>query len=250
MKMSNRHRLSTLKSSKAVSVFLFVFCACAFLLISCGIPTYWQPKNSSVLTKGSSTSNSEVDFTVDVQFYSGDDGANAPKLGLVLLYVCSESTYSSTFETALVKTFNSEYRGTVPNGLSSLTCELNTPLWTFTSNENEYSVYAFTTTSNEAISAPGYNRALAFSSDSSCSVSLQLKSNASGISDVELVVDDTSEGTLGFGLDDLTSLQSSNYIQVYAALSAQGENYSNIYWSNLTYVGEFTGYNSSSSTGE
>ena len=250
MKMSNRHRLSTLKSSKTVSVFLFILCACVLVLISCGIPTYWQPKNSTVLTKGSSTSNSEVDFTVDVQFYSGDDGTNAPKLGLVLLYVCSESTYSSTFESELVKTFNSEYRGTIPNGLSSLSCDLNTPLWTFTSNDTEYSVYAFTTTTGEAISAPGYNRALAFTSDTSCNFNLKLNSDASAISGVDLVVDGITEGTLDFGLKDLTSLQNSNYIQVYAALSAQGENYSNIYWSNLNYVGEFTGFNSSSSTGE
>ena len=44
-----------------------------------------------------------------------------------------------------------------------------------------------------------------------------------------------------FGLEstNLENLEESSYIHVYAAISAQSNNYSNLYWSNLVYVGSF-----------
>lgn len=232
MKMSYRHRLPILMMVIAVSVFLF------FCLSSCGIPTYWQPKNSDVITKQNSTDSNEVDFTIKVTFYSGDDGSNAPNIGLTLLYVYADSNYT-VLDSELVKKFNSDYRGSIPNGISSLTNEKNEALWSFKVSDTDYNVYAFTTISDSAISAWQYNKALSYNTDFSSSISLKLNSTLDG---VELYTNETLDGTLKFGLSDLTSLQDSEYIHVYAAISAQGANYGNIYWSNLTYVGSFSGF--------
>ena len=237
MKMSNRHRLALiLIVATTVSVFF------AFNLSSCGIPTYWQPKNSTVITNTGSSGT--VSFDVDVTYYSGDDGSNAPKIGLVLLYVYSDEAYNSTFNSELVKTFNSDYRGTIPNGLSALECENNTAVWDFTVDSTTYNVYAFTDASSNAISAPYYNKDISSNTDISKSFTLKLNSEVrEDITGVKLFVGEstTADSSFSFGLDDtkLEALRNSNYVHVYAAISAQGENYSNIYWSYLTYVGSF-----------
>ena len=233
MKMSYRHRLALiLIVAITVSVFF------AFGLTSCGIPTYWQPKNSTVLSRVTSSSDSEVQFKVNVNFYTGDDGTNAPQIGLVLLYVYSDSPYTSGFTTELVKNFNSTYRGTIPNGLSTLESTSKEALWNFTVSDVTYNVYAF----DGAISAPKYNLDLSSNTDISQTISLKLNSS---LDSAELYVGDTFNSTLSFDLDssNLAKLQDSDYIHVYAAISAQGENYGNIYWSDLTYVGSFSDYN-------
>ncbi len=231
-----------------VSVFLFFFLA-LFCLSSCGIPTYWQPKNSTVLKAGTST-DAEISFNVNVSFYAGDDLSNAPQLGLALLYVYADVPNANLFST-LDDEFNAEYRGTIPNGISSLSSEYNTAIWNFTVNDTEYGVYAFTDATGSAISAPYYNFNLTSNTDISKSFTLRLVTDpsspssssegASGVVGVELS-DGTTKATLGFGLDtsNLTSLQDSSYIHVYAALSAQGAQYSNIYWSDITYVGSLS----------
>ncbi len=231
MKMSYRHRLALiLIIATTVSVFL--------CLTSCGIPTYWQPSKSSVISKSSSSSDSEIKFNVNVNFYSDDTGSNAPKIGLALLYVYSDTQYTSGFSSELVKEFNTNYRGTIPNGVSTLTSEPDTAIWTFTVSDVTYNVYAF----DGAISAPNYNFDLSSNTDISKSFSLKL---ASEVDKVEMYVDDTLDSTLSFGLEssNLSKLQNSSYIHVYAAISAQGSNYSNIYWSDLTYVGSFSAFN-------
>ncbi len=236
MKMSYRHRLPILLIVVTVSVFL------SLCLFSCGIPTYWQPKNTDVITIKSTSASNEVDFTVKVNFYSGDDGSNAPDIGLLLLYVYSDATHSS-LDSELVKTFNSNYRGSIPNGVSTLSSENNVAVWNFTVNDIDYNVYAFSPSTENGISAWQYNRKLSFNTDFSCSFSLRLNSDLDG---VQLYIDDVLDGTQNFGLDstNLSSLQESNYVHVYAAISAQGgANYSNIYWSNLTYVGSFSEFN-------
>ena len=233
MKMSNRHRLALiLMLATAVSVFF------AFSLTSCGVPTYWQPKNTTVINRTTSSSDNEVKFNVNINFYADDAGSNAPQIGLVLLYVSSNSQYNSGFTTELVKEFNSSYRGTIPNGLSTLESTANEPIWTFTLNEETYNVYAF----DGAISAPKYNFDLTSNTDISQTFTLKLNST---VDSVELNVGDTNNSTFSFGLDssNLAKLQNSDYIHVYAAVSAQGENYGNIYWSDLTYVGSFSDYN-------
>ena len=236
MKMSSRHRLLTLVSVRAVPVFFIVL----LCLTSCGVPTYWQPKNSTAISSStSSSSNNVVNFNVTVNYYSGDDGSNAPNLGLVLLYVYANEP-NTTISSELVKQFNTSYRGTSPNGVSTLQSEANEAIWSFTVSDIDYNVYAF----NGAISAPNYNKDLTATSDFTKAIKLVLNDS---VDSVDFYIDETLDSTLVFVLNDLTSLKDSNYIHVYAALSAQGENYGNIYWSNLTYVGSFTEFNSSSS---
>lgn len=235
MKMSYRHRSPILLMAKTVSVFILI----CLSLSACGIPTYWQPKNSTVIVKNSSSADTEINFTTKVEFYSGDDGSNAPELGLALLYVYSETQHSSSFDSELVKTFNSDYRGSVPYG-KSLSCENNKAVWSFTISDISYDVYAFTTISGSAISAPNYTKSLTSNTDFSKVISLKLNSDIDG---VELYTDGVLDGILSFGLEDLSPLQESSYVHVYAALSGQGANYSNIYWSNLTYVGSFSNFN-------
>lgn len=166
-----------------------------------------------------------------------------------MLYVYAGDE-ESILDTELVKTFNSKYRGTIPYGLGTLSSNNNEALWTFTVSETDYNVYAFSPSSSNGISAWQYNNALSYTTDFTCSVSLKLNSD---LDTAELYLDSVDSGVQYFGLDEtnLDALKNSTYVHVYAAISAQGDkdaNYSNIYWSNLTYVGSFSGFKDSTST--
>lgn len=220
--------------------------AVSVFLCSCGIPTYWSPSNSdsTVVSKlpeeEDAIENKILNFNVKVKYYPGDDGENAPNMGLLLLYVYSDSTNSS-ISTELVKKFNSDYRGSIPNGVSTLDANYDTPVWEFTVDETNYGVYAFTDSNGKSVSAYKYNLDITSRTDFVTTFSLKL---ADSIEDgIELYEDDSAFKTagLGFGLETshMSELMNSKNIHVYAAISAQGNVYSNLYWSNLVYVGSF-----------
>ncbi len=220
-----------------VSVFLF----------SCGIPSYWEPSNETVISKNLTNETDTVSFNVTVNYYEDQDGNNAPNIGLLLLYVYTETnplhdySISSSFDYALIKEFNSSYRGTIPNGLYTLKASNNTPIWSFTYDEETFNVYAFTDGDGSAVKAYKYNKDI--TSEESFSTQYTLKLKETKTEGVELYVENstTVDCSLSFGLNDsnLSDLDESSYIHVYAAISAQGDNYSNLYWSNLVYVGSF-----------
>ena len=236
MNMSCRHRSMMVLMIVAVSVFL----------CSCGIPTYWSPSNtdSTVVRKLQEGEDDEgnriLNFNVRVDYYEGDGGENAPNMGLLLLYVYSDSTNSS-LSNELVKKFNSDYRGSIPNGVSTLDANYDTPVWEFTVDETDYGVYAFTDSNGNSVSAYKYNLDITSTSDFITKFSLKLAGNVE--EGIELYEDDSASKTAsyGFGLETshMSELKGSKYIHVYAAISAQGNGYSNLYWSHLEYVGSF-----------
>ena len=233
MNMSYRHRSMMVLMIAAVSVFL----------CSCGIPTYWEPSNSdtTVVQKLPESEGEEgskiLNFKVRVKYHPGDDGENAPNMGLLLLYVYSISTNSS-LNAELVKKFNSDYRGTIPYGVNPLTASNDKPVWEFTVDETDYGVYAFTNSNGEHVEAYKYNLDITSKSDFDTKFSLKL---ADKIEEGIEIYSASKTASLGFGLDasHISDLKDSKYIHVYAAISAQGNGYSNLYWSNLTYVGSF-----------
>lgn len=236
MNMSYRHRSMMVLMIAAVSVFL----------CSCGIPTYWEPSNSdtTVVRKLSEEEDSEgnkvLNFNVRVDYYTGDDGENAPNMGLLLLYVYSDSTNIS-LSTELVKKFNSDYRGTIPYGVSTLTATNDNPVWEFTVDETDYGIYAFTDSNGEPVEAYKYNLDITSASSFNTKFSLKLVDNTD--EGIEIYEDGSTSKTAsyGFGLGSsrMSELKDSKYIHVYAAISAQGNVYSNLYWSHLEYVGSF-----------
>ena len=114
-------------------------------------------------------------------------------------------------------------------------------LWEFTVDETNYGVYAFTDSNGKSVSAYKYNLDITSKSDFVTTFSLKLADNIE--EGIELYEDGSASKTagLGFGLETshMSELIDSKYIHVYAAISAQGNVYSNLYWSNLVYVGSF-----------
>lgn len=222
---------------------LIIIVVVSVFLFSCGIPTYWEPSNSTVISKNSSEED-PVSFNVTVNYYAGDDGDNAPNIGLLLLYVYTntdtDTSSNSSFYNALVKEFNSSYRGTKPSGISTLKASYNTSIWSFTYDDETFNVYAFTDSNDESVEAYKYNKDISNNEDFSTKYTLRLKETKTD--GVELFIDNstTLDSSFSFGLseDNLNDLNEAKYIHVYAAISAQG-NYSNIYWSDLVYVGSF-----------
>lgn len=232
MKMSCRHR--------TIVVFLIIATVSVFLF-SCGIPTYWSPTNTTVISS-SKGEGSELSFNVSVDFHSENEGDNAPNMGLLLVYAYSNSA-NGLLSSELEKKFNLNYRGTIPNGVSTVTANYNSPIWSFSvGDEDDIDVYAFTDAYGNAVSPYEYN--LDITSRSSFRKRYTLKS-ASTIDDGVELYDNENPGapiaTYGFGLDssNLDELVKSRYVHVYAAISAQGKGYSNLYWSNLVYIGSF-----------
>lgn len=234
MKMSYRHRTIMVLMIVAVSVFL----------CSCGIPNYWSPSNTTVVRKVSGVGEDEVGFNVTVEYYAGDDGANAPNIGLLLLYVYSDESYAST-DSELVRNFNSTYRGsssTGINGLSTIAAENNSPVWEFTVSDVTYGVYAFTDANGDAVKAYRYNLDISSGTNINNSYVLKLADDIErGVILYDAADETTPIAQYGFGLDSDTTekLTNSNYVHVYAAVSAQGNGYSNLYWSSLVHVGSF-----------
>ena len=233
MNMSYRHRSVMVLMIAAVSVFL----------CSCGIPTYWEPANNSsnpIISKLSAKDDGEIKFKVNIQYHPEYSGENAPKIGLLLLYTYSKTQHSAV-DTELVKEFNSTYRGsTTANGLSPLTAKNGNAVWEFTVDETRYGVYAFAVPTREEVSAYAYNLDITSTTDIDKEYTLKLAEN---VTDGVLLYEKktlTPIAKYDFGQESsiLTELLASN-IHVYVAISAQGNGYSNLYWSNLVYVGSF-----------
>lgn len=235
MNMSYRHRSMMVLMIAAVSVFL----------CSCGIPTYWEPANTSsqpLIRKLPATNENGIKFKVEIIHHPEYSGNNSPKIGLLLLYTYSNSNIPyAEIDSELTKEFNSTYRGSSnSNGLKPLTAENGSPVWEFTVDETDYGVYAFTVPTNldNRVSAYKYNLDITSASDIDKEFTLKLAEN--GADGVSLYEKKTMApiAQYGFGLESFELLSSKN-IHVYAAISAQGNGYSNLYWSNLTYVGSF-----------
>lgn len=234
MKMSYRHRTIMVLMIVAVSVFL----------CSCGIPNYWSPSNTTVVRKVSGVGEDAVGFNVNVEYYAGDDGDNAPNIGLLLLYIYSDEAYAST-DSELVKKFNSNYRGsssTEINGISTITAENNEPIWEFTVTDATYGVYAFTDANGDAVKAYKYNLDISSGTNINSNYILKLADDIErGIILYDAANETTPIAQYAFGLDSesFEKLKNSSYVHVYAAVSAQGNGYSNLYWSSLVHVGSF-----------
>ena len=186
------------------SMMVLMIAAVSVFLCSCGIPTYWEPSNS--------------DTTV-VRKLSEEEDSEGNK----------------------VLNFNIRVDYYTGDGVSTLTATNDNPVWEFTVDETDYGVYAFTDSNGEPVEAYKYNLDITSASSFNTKFSLKLVDNTD--EGIEIYEDGSTSKTAsyGFGLGSsrMSELKDSKYIHVYAAISAQGNVYSNLYWSHLEYVGSF-----------
>lgn len=247
-----------MKNRRLISA-LFVLIMTSVFLCSCGIPTYWQPSNSTIISKRN-TADGSISFDLQVDCYSGDEIPSSSEggVGLILLYHVSQDNYNADFS-AIKKSFEKEIRGSIPNGLTTVRSELGTPVISFTdSNSDESGLYAFTMASGDKnsyslISAPNYN--LKVNAYDPMNLRIDLELDNESVNPTYLIKCSEANSLFSefyIGYSDLSctdlqsvasyyndSVSSYRYIHVYAAVSAQSNSFSNIYWSDIVYVGSF-----------
>lgn len=196
------------------------------LLASCGIPTY--------LTEVSATITASNDSTFALYYDSESVSADSDKVGLLLLYYIGDSTNSA--KSSVNTQFKNKFRPTQYDG-STVNAEANTPVLTYNSSNNTtYEFYAFETGSG-VVEAPLYTYQI---QDNPAYLSVELTYDETHKT-IDMVVKNSllvviAEQTLILH-DDFQPSLDNNYIHIYGAVSVQGKNYSNIYWSDLQYCG-------------
>ena len=217
--MKSRRRTSIILLM-ATSVFLC-------LLMSCGIPTPLVPTID--FTKGSTTSSSST-FSVS---YKGDAVGDYGKVGLIILYYPYESSsVDSQDDSKIRSTFSSKYRVSNIDGVFIDVTE-GSPLYEITDSQKETAyVYAFEI-EGKAVESPTYTLALSTTGDFISSITINYDSETNCF---ELQLDD-SLPPINLTLDDDISLSETPYLHLYAALTAQSSQYSNLFWSELKCVG-------------
>ena len=216
--MNSRRRLSIIILI-AASVFLY-------LIVSCGIPTYIVP--TVTFTKGSTTSSSTT-FSVS---YKGDGVGDYGKVGLIILYYPDKAVVDSSDSSKIVSKFTSKYKVSTYDGVV-IDVKADEPVFEITTSNTDSGigyVYAFELDGN-AVESPLYTHAMSTSGAFNSSVTL---SYSDGV--IMISVDGAEESTY-LTIDDDISLVTTPYLNIYAAISVQSSQYSNIFWSSLSNVG-------------
>ncbi len=199
----------------------------SFLLLSCGIPTYFDPDAEFAITNRTAVDNGAtftMSFTTDS---TTDTDADEDSCGLLLLYYYGDSSLNSQDQDKIISAFASSYK--TPQEIVDPS-SIDDPVITCKSADGEstFEVYAFTN-AGSVISAPDYNLDLDITEDYDVDVTLAYADS------VVTYTDDYTTFELGF--DSETKLEKDKYIYVFAAVSAQGQNFSNLYWTKLKYAG-------------
>ena len=212
--MKNR-RHSAILALLLTSVFLC-------LITACGVPTYIIPTVSvSNLSSGDLTDS----FTLN---YSSESLGTEGRVGLLLLYSIEDTT--PVKQSALISKFKSSYSPTQYDGVP-ISVSDNESVVSATIASSDYNLYALYDSTSRAVSAPDYSHAMDNSGAFTNVVRLDYDSKNTN---VKLYIDGDEEGRLWFAS---SVSPTSNYIGLYAAVSVQSPNYSNIYWSSLFFVG-------------
>ena len=213
-----------MKSRRRISIALLI-AASVFLclLASCGIPTYIVPTINAQNTGSSANSTT---FNVS---YKGDGVGDYGKVGLILVYYLDSSetgTIDSSDNTNIKSKFTSKYKVSTYDGVI-VSVDADSKLYDFTTyNNTTGSVYAFELDGNQ-IEAPSYTLSMSTGGDFSSSITL------------DYVADNTIQMTVdGVVQEKLLTLKNiDKSIHVFAAISVQSSQYSNLFWSSLFYVG-------------
>ena len=210
-----------MKSRRRLSIFMLM-AASVFLslAVSCGIPKYITPTVS--ITKNSVTAGL---FNVS---YKGDGVGDSGKVGLLLIYY---PDYADSTESDKIKSkFKSTYKVSTYDGII-VTVEDNASLYDFIKTDSEVGyVYAFEL-DGKAVEAPSYTFSLPTAGDFSSAIMLEYSSE-----------DGTFKMTVDGVVQDvpLTMSEEADRITVFAALSVQSSQYSNLYWSDLFNLGNIS----------
>ena len=216
-----------MKSRRRLSVFLLMATSVFLLfLVSCGIPTYIVP--TVTFTKGSTTSASTT-FSVS---YKGDGVGDYGKVGLIILYYPDKAVVDSSDSSKIVGKFTSNYKVSAYDGVV-IDVKANEPVFEITTTNTDSGkgyVYAFEL-DGRAVESPTYTYAMSTTGDFNSSITLTYDDGAILIS-----VDESEESTV-LTIDDDINLVTTPYLNIYAAISVQSSQYSNIFWSSLSNVG-------------
>ena len=216
--MNSRRRISIVLLI-AASVFLCI-------LASCGIPTYIVPTVNAVNTSSSAKTTS---FNV---MYEGDGVGDYGKVGLILLYYLDSSesgTIDSSDNTKIRNAFASKYKLNKYDGVI-VSVDAESKLYDFTTYQGDTgNVYAFEL-DGIPVDAPSYTLSMNTTGDFTTSITLDYIAENT----IQMSVDGAVQET------NLTLKTSDKSIHVFAAVSVQSSQYSNLFWSDLYYVGCIT----------
>ena len=220
-----------MKSRRRVSIILLI-AASVFLclLTSCGIPTYIVPTVS--FTPGKKDSSSTT-FSVS---YKGDAVGDYGKVGLIILYYPDKAVVDSSDSSKIVSKFASNYKVSTYDGVV-IDVRENESLFEITTTQTESgtgSVYAFEL-DDRAVESPTYTLSMSTTGDFSSSINLEFVDDE-GVGKIKMTVDGEEQSTY-LTIDDDINLSMTSYLNIYAALSVQSSQYSNIFWSSLSSVG-------------
>ena len=221
--MNSRRRIS-ISLLITASVFLC-------LLVSCGIPTYIVPTVS--FTADSSTPSASTTFRVS---YKGDAVGDYGKVGLIILYYPNKGAIDKSDNNKIVTKFTSSYKVSTYDGVV-IDVNDNEPLFTISPTQEDPdlgSVYAFEIDDRPVVS-PTYTLAMSTTGDFTSDILLEYVEDE-GVGKIRVSVDD--EVQAGYlTIDNDVNLSTTQYLNIYAAISVQSSQYSNIFWSTLSNVG-------------
>ena len=207
-----------MKSRRRISM-LLLMAASVFLLlaVSCGIPKYITP--TVTITK-----NSISDGMFNVS-YKGEGVGDSGKVGLLLLYYPEH--VDSNESSKIISKFKSTYKISTYDGIVVSVAD-DTYLYDFVTTDSTVGyVYAFELDGTPVV-APSYTFSLPTAGDFSSAIMLEYSAEDGTIN---LVVDGVKQSV------PLTLVNEANGITVFAALSVQSSQYSNLYWSDLFNLG-------------
>ncbi len=214
-----------------------VFLTLLVLLASCGVPTYIVP--TVKFTQGSSADQT-TSFTVS---YSSDSSGSGcvDKIGLLLVYYHDDSSNANSEKSRIPSNFKSTYITSTYDGRVVYLSDIDDPVVSYTNNDVEYNAYAFTL-NGFVVEAPYYTYLstagldnTADGLDNTADVTLNIELTYDNDEKSVKLQDDSTLFYLGF--DSNFNPSENEYIRVFAAISVQSDNYSNLFWSPLTYVG-------------
>ena len=213
-----------MKSRRRISIALLIAASVfLYLLPSCGIPTFIVP---TVNAQNTASSPNSTTFNVS---YKGDSVGDYGKVGLILVYYLDSSetgTIDSSDKSKIQNTFTSKYKVSTYDGVI-VSVDADSKLFDFTTYKGDTgSVYAFELDGNQ-IEAPAYTLSMSTNGDFSSSITLDYISENT----IQMTVDGTVQES------HLTMDKADKSIHVFAAVSVQSSQYSNLYWSSLFHVG-------------
>lgn len=220
-----------MKSRRLSSVMHILIVASVFLFSACGIPTYIEPK----IDISRIDSSDYVEF--NLKYESENSGyLNGESIGLALFYYV-ESGSALGSQTSYINTwFKNDVRISERDGVVLNVKNVGTPLKTIKgTNDQEFDLYIFDKEST-FVDAPSYNYKLI---DSAGPINLKFRLSYIESNKILLEVFENSIliASKFLYIDSDINLDPNDSICVYAAVSVQSNNYSNLYWSNIYYEG-------------